>query len=52
MSEIELIALLRLSIIPHIGNVSAKKLIALCGSPSAVFTVEKEILLNLYGIGL
>ena len=38
MLENEIIALLRLQNIPRIGSVSAKKLIAYCGSPAAVFS--------------
>ncbi len=47
----ELIALLRLQHVAHIGDVSAKKLIAHCGSPTAVFSDKKESLLKIDGIG-
>lgn len=51
MSETEIIATLRLMRIPNIGNVTAKKLITACGSPSAVFIDKREHLLTIEGIG-
>ncbi len=51
MSNNEYIAALRLQSIPQIGNISAKKLIAHCGSPSAVFSDKKKALLKIEGIG-
>ena len=51
MDENELIAVLRLQNIPNIGDVTAKKLIAHCGSPAAVFADTRQHLLNIEGIG-
>lgn len=51
MVDNEIIALLRLQIMPNIGCVTAKKLIAHCGRPTAVFTVKKDDLLAIEGIG-
>ncbi len=51
MTTTELIATLRLQSIPNIGSVTAKKLIAHCGSSSAIFEVNKEYLLKIDGIG-
>lgn len=47
----ELISVLRLQSIPHIGDISSRKLIAHCGSPTAVFREKKEVLLKIAGIG-
>lgn len=51
LSEDEFIAALRLQSIPNIGDVTAKKLIMHCGSPSAVFSDKKHHLLKIDGIG-
>lgn len=51
MSKNEHIAALRLQSIPYIGDITAKKLINHCGSPSAVFNDKKESLLKIDGIG-
>ncbi|MEN8788323.1 MAG: DNA-processing protein DprA [Flavobacteriaceae bacterium] len=51
MSINEHIAALRLQSIPQIGNITAKKLVAHCGSPSAVFSDKKKALLSIEGIG-
>lgn len=51
MNDSELIALLRLQRIPNIGDVTAKKLIAHCGSPSAIFNDKRQNLLKIDGIG-
>ena len=51
MTTDELIAVLRLQNIPNIGDVSAKKLIAHCGSPSAIFNEKFQNLLKIDGIG-
>ncbi|WP_373516449.1 DNA-processing protein DprA [Pricia sp.] len=51
MDKNELIAVLRLQDIPHIGDVSAKKLIDHCGSPAAVFEDKRQQLLKIDGIG-
>jgi len=51
LAENELIAVLRLQNIPNIGDVIAKKLIAHCGSPTAVFSDKLPNLLKIDGIG-
>ncbi|GLU43164.1 DNA-processing protein DprA [Allomuricauda sp. NBRC 101325] len=51
MTEPEIIAALRLQNIPNIGDVTAKKLIAHCGSPIAVFEDKPHHLLKIDGIG-
>ncbi len=51
LSKNELIATLRLQHIPNIGDVTAKKLIAHCGSPLAVFAEKRHHLLKIEGIG-
>jgi DNA processing protein len=51
MTKDELIAILRLQNIPHIGDITAKKLIAHCGSPMAVFLDKKGHLEKIEGIG-
>jgi len=51
MTKDELIAVLRLQNIPNIGDISAKKLIAHCGSPSAIFNDKTQNLLKIDGIG-
>nr|WP_288932286.1 DNA-processing protein DprA [uncultured Allomuricauda sp.] len=51
MTEPEIIAALRLQNIPNIGDVTAKKLIAHCGSPTAVFKDKRNHLLKIDGIG-
>ncbi len=51
MTEPEIIAVLRLQKIPNIGDVTAKKLIAHCGSPIAVFEDKLHHLLRIDGIG-
>ena len=51
MTKDELLAVLRLQSVPHIGDVTAKKLIAHCGSPEAVFSDKKSRLLKIDGIG-
>ncbi len=47
----ELVAVLRLQCIPNIGDVTAKKLIAHCGSPTAVFADKRKQLEKIDGIG-
>lgn len=47
----ELIATLRLQHVPNIGDVIAKRLIAQCGSPSAIFEAKRDHLLQMDGIG-
>ena len=51
MTTDELIAVLRLQSIPNIGDVTAKKLISHCGSPTAVFDDKLQNLLKIDGIG-
>lgn len=51
MSENELLALLRLQRIPHIGDINAKKLLDRCGSATAIFEEKKQNLLKIDGIG-
>jgi len=51
MTTDELIAVLRLQNIPNIGDITAKKLIAHCGSPLAVFNDKLQNLLKIDGIG-
>jgi DNA processing protein len=51
MTEPEIIAALRLQNIPNIGDVTAKKLIANCGSPTAIFEDKLHHLLKIDGIG-
>ncbi|WP_411029452.1 DNA-processing protein DprA [Spongiimicrobium sp. 3-5] len=51
MTDNELIAILRLQNVPNIGDITAKKLIAHCGSPTAVFEDKVQHLLKIDGIG-
>ncbi|MEM8999139.1 MAG: DNA-processing protein DprA [Bacteroidota bacterium] len=51
MSENEIIAVLRLQRVPNIGAVSAKKLIAKCDNPIAIFSDKLHHLLKIDGIG-
>jgi DNA processing protein len=51
MIDKEIIAVLRLQQLPRIGDITAKKLIAFCGSPSAVFADKRDHLLKISGIG-
>ncbi|MEM7484038.1 MAG: DNA-processing protein DprA [Bacteroidota bacterium] len=51
MTDHEIIAVLRLQAVPNIGNVTAKKLIAHCGSPTAIFEDKMQHLLKIEGIG-
>lgn len=51
MTEPEIIAALRLQAIPNIGDVTAKKLIAHCGCPAAVFDDKVQHLLRIEGVG-
>ncbi len=47
----ELIAALRLQHAPNIGDVIAKRLIAHCGSPAAIFGDKRNHLLKIDGVG-
>ncbi|GGW38547.1 DNA-processing protein DprA [Arenibacter certesii] len=51
MTKDEIIALLRLQNVPNIGDITAKKLIAHCGGPEAVFSKKLDSLLKIDGIG-
>lgn len=51
MTTTELIAVLRLQRVPNIGDVTAKKLIAHCGSPTAIFEDKLQSLLKIDGVG-
>ena len=51
MSEKEYIAALRLQCIPHVGDITAKKLIAHCGSSFAVFNDKRSSLSKIDGVG-
>ncbi len=51
LAKDELLAILRLQNVPNIGDVTAKKLIAHCGSPTAVFSDKLQNLLKIDGIG-
>ncbi|MCK0155906.1 DNA-processing protein DprA [Cellulophaga sp. F20128] len=51
MTTTEIIATLRLQNIPNIGSVTAKKLIAHCGSSAAIFELKRAQLLKIDGIG-
>lgn len=51
LTKDELIAILRLQNVPNIGDVIAKKLIAYCGSPTAIFFDKLQNLLKIDGIG-
>jgi len=51
MSEQELVSVLALQNVSKIGDITAKKLIAYCGSAEAVFKEKKKNLLKIDGIG-
>lgn len=51
MKESELLSLLRLQALPHIGDISAKKLLRKFGSAEALFRQKKSSLLQIEGIG-
>ncbi len=51
MTKSKIIAALRLQATPNIGDVTAKKLIAHCGSPEAIFEHKLHQLLKIEGIG-
>ena len=50
MSRDEIIAVLRLQNVPNIGDVTAKKLISDCGSPSAIFEDKMHHLLKMMAL--
>ena len=51
MNENKLLAILALQAAPGIGDITAKKLIAQCGSPEAIFSTSKRSLEQIDGIG-
>lgn len=51
MPKHELIYQIGITLIPRIGDISAKKLIAYCGSPEAVFSESRAALMKIPGIG-
>ena len=51
MSNTNLLFALALQNAPNIGDITAKKLIAHCGSPEAVLNEKKQNLLKIGGIG-
>lgn len=51
MKEAELLALMRLQALPHIGDVSAKKLLRRFGSAETIFNTKKSELESISGIG-
>ncbi|MCX7548831.1 DNA-processing protein DprA [Xanthomarina sp. F1114] len=51
MSENNLLYILALQHVPNIGDITAKKLIAHCGSVEAIFNEKKQNLLKIDGIG-
>ena len=51
MFKDEYIAALRLQKIPFIGDITAKKLVSHCGSPSAVFNDKWDSLSRIEGVG-
>jgi len=51
MTENEIVAVLRLQKAPHIGDITAKKLISHCGSAAAVFENKSYQLQKIEGIG-
>ncbi len=51
MTENEILAILRLQSVRNVGGVIAKKLIAHCGSPRAIFTDKTSHLEKITGIG-
>ncbi|HDO27266.1 MAG TPA: DNA-protecting protein DprA, partial [Bacteroidetes bacterium] len=42
---------LAITLIPGIGDVNGKNLVAYCGSPEAVFNEKKSALMKIPGIG-
>ncbi len=47
----EVVAALRLQVVPNIGDITAKRLISHCGSATAVFSEKRHNLLKIDGIG-
>lgn len=51
MAKRELLFQIGLTLIPGIGDVNGKRLVAYCGSPEAVFSEKRPALLKIPGIG-
>ena len=51
MPDSELLYQVALTLVPGIGDVNGKKLVAHCGSPAAVFRTKKDRLAKIPGIG-
>lgn len=51
MTDAELLSLLRLQRLPHIGDISAKKLLQKFGSAEALFKTKKADLMKINGVG-
>ena len=51
MNPPQLLYALALQAVPHIGDITAKKLIQHCGSPEAIFKESKAALSKIEGIG-
>ncbi len=51
MPKHELLYQIGMTLLPRIGDISAKKLIAYCGSPEAVFNESRTALMKIPGIG-
>lgn len=51
MPEHDLVYQIGITLIPGIGDISGKKLIAYCGSPEAVFSESRAALKKIHGIG-
>ena len=51
MNPPQLLYALALQAVPHIGDITAKKLIQYCGSPEAIFKESKAALSKIEGIG-
>ena len=51
MKEEDVIALLALQHTPNVGDITAKKLIAHCGSPAAIYHEKKHKIARIGGVG-
>jgi DNA processing protein len=51
MTQSALLYQIGLTLVPGIGDVNGKKLVAYCGSPEAVFKEKKHVLMRIPGIG-
>ncbi len=52
MTETELLHVLALQKVKHVGDVLAKRMIGICGSAEAVFKEKKNALLKIDGVGI